>query len=59
MPIDNENSMHCPKCHSDNVVKMKKTGYAIMMSIMLLGMPLPFFKKKFYCFDCEFEWKIE
>ena len=47
----------CPFCNSDNVVVKKQTGYAIMLMIMLLGLPLPFFKKRYYCFDCEREWK--
>jgi len=64
MPTDKQHTgnnydIFCPQCHSDNVVKMKKTGFAIMLSIMLLGLPLPIFKKKYYCFDCEFEWEIK
>jgi len=47
----------CPKCNSDNVVRKKIPGYAIMLSILLLGLPFPFFKKSYYCFDCENEWK--
>jgi|GEM_PF-5531897 len=67
MPIDNQRNnkstengleVYCPKCNSDNVVKMNKTGYTIMVLIMF-GLPLPFFKKKYYCYDCENEWKIE
>lgn len=47
----------CPYCQSDNVIVKKQTGWLIMLSIMLFGLPLPFFKKSFYCFDCEKEWK--
>ena len=47
----------CPFCNSDNVVRKKKTGYAIMLSILLLGIPLPFFRKSYYCFDCGKEWE--
>jgi len=49
----------CKYCGSDNVIKKKQTGYAVMLSILLFGLPLPFFKKTYYCFDCEKEWKIE
>lgn len=49
----------CKFCGSDNVIKKKQTGYAVMLSILLFGLPLPFFKKTLYCFDCEKEWKIE
>lgn len=47
----------CPFCSSDNVVKKKQTGYVVMFSILLLGLPLPFFKKSYYCYDCGKEWK--
>ena len=66
MPIDNPEGhglrsdkvdFICPKCSSDNVVVMKRTGYAIVLSLLFLGLPLPWFKKSYYCFDCENEWK--
>ena len=50
------NILICPFCKSDNVVKKKKTGYIIMLSFLLFGLPLPFFKKSYYCFNCEKEW---
>lgn len=56
--VKKEDVEHCPYCNSDNVIKKKKAGYAIMLSILLLGLPLPFFKKNYYCFDCEKEWGI-
>jgi hypothetical protein len=49
----------CEFCGSDNVIKKKQAGYAIVLSILLFGLPLPFFKKTYYCFDCDKEWKIE
>ena len=49
----------CKFCGSDNVIKKKQAGYAVVLSILLFGLPLPFFKKTYYCFDCEKEWKIE
>lgn len=48
----------CPYCNSENVVVKKKTGYAIMLSIILFALPLPIFKKNYYCYDCDKEWKI-
>lgn len=51
--------MTCPYCKSDNVIKKRQTGYLIVLSILLFGFPLPFFKKSYYCFDCEKEWKIK
>jgi uncharacterized protein YbaR (Trm112 family) len=54
----NDDIMICPNCKSDNVIRKKQAGYLIMLSILLFGLPLPFFKKSYYCFDCEKEWKI-
>jgi len=53
------NSIICPYCNSDNVIKKKQAGYLVMLSIMLLGLPIPLFKKSLYCFDCGKEWKIK
>ena len=53
----NNNELICKYCGSDNVVKKKQAGYATLLSILLLGLPLPLFKKSYYCFDCEKEWK--
>ncbi len=47
----------CPYCSSDNVILKKKAGYAIMLSILLFGMPVPFYKKTCFCFDCRREWE--
>ena len=46
----------CPYCKSDNVSLKKKPGYAVMLSLLLFGLPLPIFKKCYHCFDCEKEW---
>lgn len=49
----------CPYCNSDNIIKKRQTGYIILVSIFLLGFPLPFMKKSYYCYDCGKEWKIQ
>lgn len=51
--------LNCPECNSDNIIKMNKIGYAVMLSILLFALPLPIFKKNYYCYDCENEWKIK
>ncbi len=51
------NGWICPGCNSDNVVIMKRTGLITLLSLLLFALPLPIFKKRLYCFDCEFEWK--
>jgi len=56
---DKNDILICNFCGSDNVIKKKQAGYTVLISILLLGLPLPFFKKTYYCFDCNKEWKIE
>jgi DNA-directed RNA polymerase subunit RPC12/RpoP len=56
---DKNDILICKFCGSDNVIKKKQAGYAVLISILLFGLPLPFFKKTYYCFDCNKEWKIE
>jgi len=48
----------CPFCKSDNVVVKKQTGYLTVLSIILFALPIPIFKKTYYCFDCDKEWKL-
>lgn len=50
-------SSNCPYCNSDNILKQKKPGYVTMLSILLLGLPLPFFKNTYHCFECGKDWK--
>jgi hypothetical protein len=47
----------CPQCGSDEVRKEKVSAAAFAVSLLLLGFPLPFFKRKHHCFDCQHEWK--
>lgn len=48
----------CPFCKSDNVSTKKQAGYVVMFSFLLLGLPIPIFKKNYHCFDCDKDWKI-
>ena len=57
-PPKKEPDVICPICHSNNIVKMRKTGYSIMI-LLMFGLPLPFFNKRYNCYDCESKWKIE
>ena len=59
-PIAEEKTIsqtRCPKCGSDEIRKEKVSAAAFAFSILLLGFPLPFFKRKYHCFDCQHEWK--
>lgn len=49
----------CPYCHSTNVTKKSMPGYILALSILLLGFPLPFLKRRYYCYDCSKEWKVK
>jgi len=46
----------CPFCHSDNIIKNKRPTVLILISIFLLCLPLPLFRKNYYCYNCEKEW---
>jgi len=50
--------LQCPKCHSDNVSRPQYSRRIFAISFLLLGFPLPFFKKVSYCFECGNEFKI-
>tara|TARA_B110000977_G_scaffold32713_1_gene43482 strand:- start:15062 stop:15223 length:162 start_codon:yes stop_codon:yes gene_type:complete len=45
----------CTNCNSDNVIRGKQPGVAMMLSLMLFFVPIPFFCKGYFCF----EWKNE
>ena len=48
----------CPYCQSDEVISKKMPGYILVFSILFLGLPLPFMKKTYYCFECKKEWRV-
>jgi DNA-directed RNA polymerase subunit RPC12/RpoP len=55
-PLHKEDHLpHCPWCGSDEVAKEKLSKVAFAAGILLLGIPLPFFSLKYYCFDCSRE----
>lgn len=54
-----ETNVICPYCQSDNVAAKRQAGYAVMLSFLLLGLPLPWFKKMYHCFDCDKDWKMK
>lgn len=49
----------CPYCNSTNTSQKKIPGYLFVLSILLLSFPLPFLKRRYYCYECRKEWKIE
>jgi len=57
IPVAFKNKNECPYCKSDNFSERKSPGLIMIISLFLFWVPIPIFKKKYYCFDCEKEWK--
>lgn len=49
-------SLKCPNCISTNLYKEELSKKSIL-GFLLLGFPIPIFRKRFHCFDCGYEWK--
>ena len=50
---DATSEIRCPKCGSENVYYEKFSRRLVFASWALLSVPLPFFKKKWKCRECE------
>jgi DNA-directed RNA polymerase subunit RPC12/RpoP len=48
----------CPQCSSMDVRREKVSGLAFLISVLLLGFPLPFLKRKYHCFECGMDFKL-
>lgn len=55
----NHDSSICPFCNSDNIGKVKRPRFILVLLILLVYMPFPFFKRHYQCFDCKEEWKYK
>ena len=50
----------CPYCSSTEVFRDKTPHWMSLMAIMFLGIPFIFFgRKKYHCFDCGHDFKLE
>ena len=49
----------CPICGSEDVVKTKKAGWFFLITSLLFVFPTPFFRRKYYCFNCKHEFKLK
>ncbi len=49
--------VHCPQCGSEEIFKHKYSK-GLIISILLLGMPIPFLKKTYHCFECNIDFKL-
>lgn len=50
--------IRCPHCNSKDTRKQKMSAKWFLISVFLLGIPLPNFKKRYFCFDCSTEFKL-
>ena len=50
---DDASEIRCPQCGSENVYYEKFSRRLVFASWALLSVPLPFFKKKWKCQECE------
>ena len=46
----------CPRCGSDDIHSSRIDRRLTLLSILLLGAPLPIFRKRTRCAACRFEW---
>ena len=49
----------CPRCGSTEVFYEKFSRPMIFLSILLLGIPLPFLSRRWTCRSCELTWKMK
>lgn len=52
----------CPSCHSDNVRYGNAIDYKLdilyIIFSVLISIPFPLYRKKYYCFDCKFSFNV-
>lgn len=48
----------CPYCSSKEVDKKNLSPEVFAFCVMLLGFPLPFIRRKYYCYDCQREFRL-
>lgn len=49
----------CPRCGSTEVFYEKFSRPLIFLSILLLGVPIPFLSRRWTCRRCELRWKMK
>lgn len=57
--FDKQFASACPYCRSEDVCSEKVAGLSFVVSILLLGFPLLFSSRQYFCFDCFRKWKIK
>jgi len=55
----NQDGEHCcPDCNSRNTFRERLRRKRIFLSLLLLGIPLPFISRRIICEDCGNKWKV-
>lgn len=54
---EDANDVYCPQCSSTDVYYEKFSRRLVFASWVLLAVPLPFFKKRWKCRECEHQFK--
>jgi DNA-directed RNA polymerase subunit M/transcription elongation factor TFIIS len=57
--IGDEVGVRCPKCNSDDVYYEKYSKGLFFWSWLLVGVPLPFLRRKWRCTKCGYHWKAK
>ncbi|MFS4417110.1 hypothetical protein [Maribacter sp. 2307ULW6-5] len=50
--------LKCPRCASGNVDGVGLNGKIALIILMVTGLPIPVFSKKYHCFECHEEFKL-
>ena len=56
---DDADATSCPRCESTEVFYQKFSRPMVFLSILLLGIPLPFLSRRWTCRNCELTWKMK
>lgn len=57
--VDDEEAHTCPRCGSPEVFYEKFSRPLIFLSILLLGIPMPFLSRRWTCKSCDLTWKMK
>ncbi len=56
---ETEAHITCPFCRSDEIIKTRLSPVVFAVSFLLLGFPLPFLTRRYYCFNCKKKFKYK
>jgi len=56
--MEEQGAVQCPNCGSTEVRQEKISPMMFAVSVILLGFPLPFFRRRYHCFDCDHDFVV-